>query len=206
LGALIEVVSGQKIEKFLQKRIYNPLEMTETSHQLYGIDSERVSTNYQRVKDKWEVFPPESPPFVRSTGGLVTTAWDYAKFCQMFLNRGNYGGKQILSRDMVKTATSPNVKTQYQYIPPNLIQSLGLVPSWYCQRDGRAIGLDIAYGYGWVVSMDGSYNHAGFRGTFAYVNPKLGLIILILAQSRVGGNPGQEFIEEVEASVLKDNH
>ena len=40
-------------------------------------------------------------------------------------------------------------------------------------------------------------------GTFAYVNPNLDLIILILAQSRVGGNPGQEFIEAVEASVTK---
>lgn len=206
LGALIEVVSGQNLDRFLQQRIYNPLKMTETSHQLYGVDSGRVSTNYQRVKDKWEVFPPESPPFVRSTGGLVTTAWDYAKFCQMFLNRGNYESKQILSQAMVKTATSPLVQTQYQYIPPNLIQSLGLVPSWYCQRDGRGIGLDIAYGYGWVVSKDGSYNHAGFRGTFVYVNPRLDLIILILAQSRVGGNPGQEFIEEVEAAVLKNSH
>ncbi|MCK4977615.1 MAG: beta-lactamase family protein [Anaerolineales bacterium] len=203
LGGLIEEVSGQKVDAFLEQRIYAPLEMGETSHKLYGIDSTRVSTNYLKNGDKWEVLPPETPPFVRSTGGLVTTVWDFAKFCQMFLNGGSYGGKRILSRKMLKTATSPLVQAKYQYVPPDLMQSLRMGRDWYLERDNRDMGIDIAYGYGWVISKDGSYNHAGFRGTFAYVNPNLNLIILIFAQSREGGNPGQEYIEAVEAAVVE---
>ncbi|MFQ5821867.1 MAG: serine hydrolase domain-containing protein [Candidatus Heimdallarchaeota archaeon] len=203
LGGLIEEVSGQKVDEFLQQRIYAPLGMTETSHLLYGIDSTRVSINYLKIKDKWEVLPPEAPPFVRSTGGLVTTVWDFAKFCQMFLNGGSYGRKRILSQKMVKTATSPLVQAQYQYGPPDRMRSLGMGSGWYLERDNRDLGIDMAYGYGWVISKDGSYNHAGFRGTFAYVNPNKNLIILIFAQSREGGNPGQEFIKSVEAAVIE---
>ena len=78
-----------------------------------------------------------------------------------------------------------------------------VIPNWYYARDKRDLGLDLARGLVWVISVDGSFSHAGFRGTFAYVNPELDLIILIFAQSRVGGNPGQEFIEVVEASITK---
>jgi CubicO group peptidase (beta-lactamase class C family) len=84
---------------------------------------------------------------------------------------------------------------------PDVMVQNGMIPNWYCARDKRDLGLDLARGLVWVVSVDGAFSHAGFRGTFAYVNPKLDLIILILSQSRVGGNPGQAFIEAVEAAV-----
>lgn len=203
LGALIEECSRQKLDAFLKQRIYTPLGMSDTSHRLYGTDSERLSVSYRKVKDKWEVIPPENPPFVRSTGGLVTTAWDFSKFCQMFLNGGSYGSKRVLSREMVMNATSPLVQARYQYVPPDLMQSQGMVTDWISERDNRKLGIDTAYGYGWVISKDGSYNHSGYRGTFAHINPSLDLIILIFGQSREGGDPGQEFIEAVEAAVVE---
>jgi CubicO group peptidase (beta-lactamase class C family) len=203
LGALIEIVSGQKLDEFLQQRFYNPLGMNETSHKIYGNDPSRISINYQKVNGEWEVLPPETPPFARSTGGLITTSWDFAKFCQMFLNDGVYNNQRILNPESVKKATSPLVEAPYQYMYPDVMVRNKVIPNWYCSRDKRDLGLDLARGLVWVVSIDGSFSHAGFRGTFAYINPKLDLIILILAQSRVGGNPGQKFIEAVEASIIK---
>lgn len=203
LGALIEIVSGQKLDEFLQQRFYKPLGMNETSHKIYGIAPSKLSINYQKVKREWEILPPEIPPFARSTGGLITTSWDFSKFCQMYLNEGAYGTQQILNPESVKKATSPLVEAPYQYMYPDVMIRNEVIPNWYCSRDKRDLGLDLARGLVWVVSNDGSFSHAGFRGTFAYVNPNLDLIILILAQSRVGGNPGQEFIEAVEASVTK---
>ena len=203
LGSLIEIVSGQKLDEFHQQRFYDPLGMNDTSHKIYGKDPSKISINYQKVKGEWEVLPPESPPFARSTGGLVTTSWDFAKFCQMYLNDGVYDNRQILTPESVKKATSPLVEAPYQYMYPEVMIRDEVIPNWYCSRDKRDLGLDLARGMVWVVSIDGSFSHAGFRGTFAYVNPKLDLIILILAQSRVGGTPGQEFIEAVEASVVE---
>jgi len=203
LGALIEIVSNQKLEEFLQQRFYEPLGMNDTSHKIYGKDPSKISINYQKVEGEWEILQPESPPFARSTGGMVTTSWDFAKFCQMYLNNGVYDNRQILRPESVKKATSPLVKAPYQYMSPEVIIRDEVIPDWYSKRDKRELGLDLAKGMGWVVSIDGCYSHAGFRGTFAYVNPKLDLIILIFAQSRAGGTPGQEFIEAVEASVVE---
>jgi CubicO group peptidase (beta-lactamase class C family) len=203
LGALIEIVSGQKLDVYLQQQFYDPLGMKDTSHKIYGIDPSKLSINYQKINGEWEIFPPETPPFARSTGGLITTSWDFAKFCQMYLNEGTYGTLQILSPESVKKAISPMIESPYQYMYPDVMVRNNVIPNWYCTRDKRDLGLDLARGLVWVVSVDGSFSHAGFRGTFAYVNPELDLVILIFAQSRVGGNPGQEFIEAVEASVAK---
>ena len=94
LGALIEIVSGQKLDVFLQQRFYDPLGMNDTSHKIYGKDPSKLSINYQKINGEWEILPPETPPFARSTGGLVTTSWDFAKFCQMF----NWKMQQSASR------------------------------------------------------------------------------------------------------------
>lgn len=96
----MESVSGQTIDAFLSERIYKPLAMNNTSHNLYGVDSSRVSLSYLKSGNQWKVIPPEAPPFVRSTGGLVTTTWDFAVFCQMFINGGIYNGTRILSQEV----------------------------------------------------------------------------------------------------------
>ena len=202
LGALIESVSCQSIDTFLSENIYEPLFMNNTSHHLYGVDSSRVSMNYVKSGNQWKIIPPETPPFVRSTGGLVTTTWDFAVFCQMCINGGIYNGRRIFSQETVKEATSGLVKASYIYITPQETKRLGLNPDWYNSRDSRELGVDIAYGYGWVVSRNGMFSHAGFRGTFAIVDPQKDLIILIFSQSREGGTPGNEFIEMVQKAII----
>jgi len=65
----------------------------------------------------------------------------------------------------------------------------------------RDLGLDIGYGLGWAVSANGSFGHAGFRGLYSLIDPDERLIILLFAQSRVGGTPGQEFVDAVYAAL-----
>jgi len=202
LGAIIEEVAGQKVDSFLTARLYEPLGMAETSHALWGVDSARVAVNYMNDSGEWEVLPPESPPFVRTTGGLVSTAWDFAKFCLLFLNGGRYGEVRLLQRETVTAATSLQVEGPYQYGTPETIETAGLRPDWYSARDSRGLDLDAGYGYGWSIARNGAYSHAGFRGTFAYVDPNEDLIILIFAQSRTGGTPGQAFIDAVYDAIL----
>jgi CubicO group peptidase (beta-lactamase class C family) len=151
----------------------------------------------------WEIIPPDSPPFVRSTGGLVTTAWDFAKFCQLFLNGGVFEGRELLSPETVEEATHLQSEGPYQYIWPERAKERGLNVDWYSYRDSRGLDLDVGYGYGWAIARNGAYSHGGFRGTFALVDPNEQLIILLFAQSREGGTPGQEFIEAVYDSLIE---
>jgi CubicO group peptidase (beta-lactamase class C family) len=201
LGAILEEVTGQKVDQFLTDRIYVPFGMRETSHALYGVDESRVSINYMKDSGEWEVLPPEAPPFVRTTGGLVSTAGDFAAFCQMFLNGGRYGEAQVLLAATANEATSLQSAGPYQYLTPEGTEAARLVPSWYVLRDSRALDLDIGYGYGWAIGRNGAYSHGGFRGTFAYIDPGEDLIVLIFAQSRGGGTPGQAFIEAVHDAI-----
>ncbi|MHC4147461.1 MAG: serine hydrolase domain-containing protein [Planctomycetota bacterium] len=201
LGAIIEEVAGQKVDRFLSERIYEPIGMTETSHTLWGVDSTRVAVNYMKDFGDWEVLPPESPPFVRTTGGLVSTAWDFAKFCLLFLNGGSYDGSRLLKPETIAAATSLQAEGPYQYGTPETMEATGLKADWPVTRDSRGLDLDIGYGYGWAIARNGAFSHSGFRGTFAYIDPKEDLIILIFAQSRAGGIPGQAFIDAVYDAI-----
>jgi CubicO group peptidase (beta-lactamase class C family) len=201
LGAIIEEVSGEQLEEFLSRRLYVPLGMSDTSHAWYGVDPGRVAINYRGTEDGWKEVPPETPPFARATGGLVSTAWDFAKFCQLFLNGGRYGNLQLLTPEIIKQATSLQARGPYQYAVPGLLEARGIRPAWYNERDSRGRGLDVGYGYGWAISRDGAYSHAGFRGTFAFVDPAEDLIILVFGQSREGRTPGQAFIDLVYDAI-----
>ena len=201
LGGVLEVVAGQKLDDFLHEKLYSPLGMTDTSHDLYGVDPERLSLTYQRNGEQWDILPPETPPFARSTGGLVTTAWDYAKYAQMYLSKGQYGNHRFLAPEIVSEATSVQTECSHLYVGPELVSELGITPMWYYVRDRRALGIDLGYGLGWAVASNGAFTHGGFRGTFVLVDPEADMIILLFAQSRVGGTPGQEFIDAVYESI-----
>ncbi len=204
LGGVLEAVAGRKLDEFLQEQLYGPLGMTETSHALYGAGpAARVSLNYEWNGMDWAILPPEAPPFARSTGGLVTTASDFAKIAQLFLNDGEYGGQRFLRPETVAEATSVQTECSHLYVGPDQLRELGFQPMWYDARDPRALGLDVGYGYGWAIATNGAYSHGGFRGTFVLVDPGADLVILLFAQSRVGGTPGQEFVDAVYDAIVE---
>ena len=65
------------------------------------------------------------------------------------------------------------------------------------------MNIDKHRGYGFVVSDNGGYSHAGIYGTFAYADPRHYLVIIIFTQSIYGGNPGQEFIGSIYDGIIK---
>lgn len=186
LGALVEVVSGQPLETFLTQRIYTPLGMRETTNHPVPARFARMSVVYERVKKTgtWTIRHRQNSamrvPFVRASGGMVSTAADFARFCQMFLNRGTLDGNRILSRAAVARMTRPQTQQVY---PPE-------------QRAKRKT----FYGFGWNVSRDGVIAHGGSEGTFAWVDPKRKLIGLIFTQSPGGNVPRAEFMKLVTAA------
>ena len=182
VGAIIEVASGMPLEDFLRARIYGPLGMADTLNHEDEAKLHRMATVYRgrRGDDGGVVFrqgftPGDPPdfPVVRASGGMISTAPDYARFLQMFLNRGRYADAQILSEDSVTAAT----------------------------RGYIASGRRTTYGLGWQIAPDGAYSHSGSDGTMGWVDPTREIIGMVLTQSPGGGNPTREFRELVSRAV-----
>lgn len=188
LGALVEIASGQPLEEYLDGELYTPLGMHDSYHhevaeKLDGKLDRMSVVYYQRGDDGewasgWTPGDPPQVPFVRASGGMISTARDYAVFCQMFLNGGVYDGKQIVSEETVALTTSPKVRT----------------------NPGSA-GAPSYYGYGWSVSEDGVFSHSGSDGTAAFVDPSRNLIVLVFTQTPRGDNPLARFREVVDAAI-----
>lgn len=188
LGALVEVISQKKLDVFLKEKIYDPLGMHDTYHHEVAekLDGklDRMSVVYYKQDGKWTIgWQPGNPPqypFVRASGGMISTAMDYARFCQMFLNGGVYNGKRILKKETVELMTSPHTRSVYSIK----------------EREN----MDSFYGYGWRVNKDGSFAHSGSDGTAVFVNPDLQLIVLVFTQSP-GEFLGARFYDLVKTSI-----
>ena len=119
LGWVVEKVSGEKLDVYLQKQIFAPLKMVDTAHVVPASKVSRVVTVHSRKSGKLTEAPndptQESP--VRGDGGLYSTAPDYSRFVRMLLNGGTLDGAKILSPKAVQLmsempAGGPVMQTQ----------------------------------------------------------------------------------------------
>ncbi len=105
LGRLVELVSGQPLEVFLQTRILGPLGMTDTGYSVPDEKRHRVTTSHSKTDGNLSELPnPEGAigTTVRGDGGLFSTASDYASFIRMILNGGvGPDGVRLLSEESV---------------------------------------------------------------------------------------------------------
>jgi CubicO group peptidase (beta-lactamase class C family) len=189
LGALIEVASRQPLETFLTTRIYRPLGMRDTVHQDRPELVGRRSCIYTKRGDTWQVtYRPGDPaqyPFVRASGGMITTAADYAQFLQLFQGGGTFNGQRLLKPESVQLATAPQTRSLYSPEEQQKHTSF--------------------YGFGWQVSADGVYSHGGSDGTFAWVDPKNEILGIVFTQSPGGRNPRDAFQRLIRQAVQSPN-
>jgi CubicO group peptidase (beta-lactamase class C family) len=115
-GAVIERVSGQELNTFLQARLFGPLRMTDTGFVVSAARQPRFTTVYRAGADGFGVADPAGHSLFGQRprawsggggwdmvghGGLVTTAGDFFRFLQMILNGGELESVRILSRHTV---------------------------------------------------------------------------------------------------------
>ncbi len=200
LGGIIEVASGRPLRDFLRERIYQPLGMTDSFNHELDAPQSRMARVYRRrrAEDRrgaddppgaewtiqWTPGDPPDVPFVRASGGMISSAADYFRFCQMFLEKGSLGGVKILAPESIAAATR--------------IQSDEAWPI-----EARA-GIDELYGYGWAVDRAGVFSHGGSDGTFAWVDPGREIVGLVFTQSPGGKIPTGQFRRVVEASIVDE--
>jgi CubicO group peptidase (beta-lactamase class C family) len=171
MGRVIEVVSGQPFDAFLQARLFAPLGMTSTFFQVPASEAGRLTTNHA-VADKLlipidvgsdSVFL-DKPPFPFGGSGLVSSPRDYDKFQQMLTGYGLFQGRRVMSEAAVRLGTSnllpPGVGGP-DFFPGSLFGAGGRVGT------GRDEGI-----FGW----------AGAAGTLAEVNLNYGLRFGFYAQ------------------------
>jgi CubicO group peptidase (beta-lactamase class C family) len=201
LGRLVEVISGKPFDQFLQERIFNPLSMRDTGFYVPANKKDRLAKLYSPTKDGkiqpaticatrqecYEKFPNaapsllEPPTFFSGGGGLVSTAYDYLRFCQMLLNQGQYDGKRLLSRKTIQLMTSDN---------------LGNIPIGI---PGYGFGLGFAVskapGEAGMMGSAGEYNWGGAAGTRFWIDPQEELIGVFMIQilPHTGLEYGSEF-------------
>jgi CubicO group peptidase (beta-lactamase class C family) len=162
-GRIIEVVSGAPYEDFLQKRLFDPLGMKDTTFRPNEEQLKRLAKAYKPNKDKdgLEETPIGQLKYPLSdalrqpmpAGGLFSTAADVGRFCQMMLNNGVWDGKRYVSEASVKELTHRQT----------------------------AEGIKESYGLGWSVDGDG-FGHGGALSTNMRVDTKRGLVTVFLVQ------------------------
>ncbi len=182
-GRLIEVVSGQRLDRFFKDRIFDPLGMDETAFFAPQSELDRLATVYappaEGAEDAGIVVSPnlndagvKTPDFnfMSGGGGLVSTAADYLRFCQMMLNGGELDGARIL-----KTKTVDDMRRNH--LPEALVPFSPRSP-------GQGFGL------GFAVVMDpqkpsdnaGRYYWGGAASTVFWIDPEDDTIAILMTQ------------------------
>jgi CubicO group peptidase (beta-lactamase class C family) len=188
LGRLVEVLSGKSFEQFLQERIFVPLDMQDTGFSVPASKKDRLAQLYITTKEgklqpaavcaTWQEcldkFPTAAlsylePPALQSGGGgLVSTASDYLRFCQMLLNQGQYNGKRLLSRKTVQLMSSDHLGSI-----PGLGPGVGF---------GLGFAVSKAPGEAGMMGSPGEYNWGGAAGTKFWIDPQEDLIGIFMMQ------------------------
>ena len=182
-GYLIEVLSGQPLDQFLQERIFDPLGMVDTHFEVPDSKDDRFVTNYT-YDDSLGLTVIDHPSDSRFTkevtffsggAGLVSTTSDYLKFCQMLLNGGELMGNRIMSPKTIELMTedhAANIKHQGGPVAyPGFGTGFGL---------GFAVTTNLANTL--VTGSVGNYGWGGAAGTFFRIDPEEELIYIMMIQ------------------------
>jgi len=178
LGRLIEVVSGQPFDEFLEERIFAPLGMHDTAFWVPDDKLDRFAQMYTPT-DNGGLKPAPAfysrnfvndPTLHSGGGGLVSTAADYFRFCQMLLNGGELDGTRILSPKTIELMTQDHA----------LDVELGM------RENGYGFGLGFAVAeepsrIGLPVSP-GEFNWGGAAGTRFWIDPEEEFIGIYMVQ------------------------
>ncbi|MFN3997814.1 serine hydrolase domain-containing protein [Algoriphagus sp.] len=184
LGYLIEIVSGMTFDQFLKTRIFDPMGMNDTRFYLSDAQAPRLVTVQTRKDIKWVSFPvtfydPAYPKtgaktFFSGGAGLSSTTEDYAKFLQMYLNKGVYNGKRLLSPHTISMIMTNQVGDLLGDGGKDYGLAFGVV-----DQKGVQIG-----GMGSL----GTFDWGGYFNTQYFADPQEKIIGLIFKQTSGAGN------------------
>lgn len=188
LGRVVEVVSGQSLGAFFRQHIFEPLSMVDTAFHVSPEKIDRLACLYtpaeggglRKIDGTVESVYAQSARLESGGGGLVSTAADYLRFCQLLLNGGELDGVRLLGRKTVALMTA-------NHIPPALLPL----------RHGNDLFGGEGFGLGFGVIIDppasqlpwsaGAYYWGGAANTTFWIDPQEEMIGILMTQLMPSG-------------------
>ena len=162
---IIERITGQTLDQFVQARVFGPLGMRDTKYNPPEAEKRRIApteTEDFRGGQVWGVVHDETAwalGGVSGNAGLFSSARDLAVFVQMLLNGGSYGGTQLIKPSTVARWTARQ--------RPDASRALGWDTPSPQSSAGRFFSLR-------------SFGHTGFTGTSIWADPEKELFVVLL--------------------------
>lgn len=191
LGRLVEVISGQPFDRFLEERIFAPLGMVDTGFEVPPGKLARLATLYERTAEDGMalVETPANSHFSGGVttfsggGGLISTMADYFRFTELLRREGELDRVRLLGRKTVEYMTCNHL--------PGDLADMGQ-PS-FTETSFAGIG----YGLGFSVMLDpakagvvatpGEYAWGGYASTYFWVDPVEDITFIFLTQLQPSG-------------------
>lgn len=185
LGYLVEVLSGESLDKFFHNHIFDPLGMNDTYFYIPSSKADRLvkvitgdeNQHLINMKSDFVNYPLTNGTYYSGGAGLSSTVKDYATFLQMMLNNGEYNGKRLLARHTVQLMTSNQIG------------------EFNVGRDKFGLGFEITttFGQAKLGVSEGSFAWGGYFATTYWADPKERLVCLLFMQ-----NSGLKYSGEVQ--------
>lgn len=181
MARVVEVVSGQTFDRFLQQRIFDPLRMRDTGFSVPPAQRSRVvdittmgKDGKLAIADEPSAAHPGQPlnAYTSGAGGLYSTAGDYARFAQMLLDGGALDGHRLLGRKTVELMMSNHLGM----LDPPITQ--------FSDAEGFGIGgyvVTDAAGRGQLGSP-GQFGWTGAASTYYTIDPHEHLVAILMLQ------------------------
>jgi CubicO group peptidase (beta-lactamase class C family) len=205
LGRLIEVVSGEEYADFMEKRIFRPLGMRNTTFWPDKKQLSRLATSYKASPDSRGLEPVGirylTKPYSNkkraplAAGGLFSTAEDLLKLYQMILDGGVIGKKRLLRPETIQLMTTNHT---------------GEMKAGFSEGMGMGLGFQVVRQPAGVTAMlsPGTFGHGGAHGTQGWIDPTTKTIYILLIQ-RTGlkptgdASPMRRAFQEAATSAMK---
>ncbi|MES3007691.1 MAG: serine hydrolase domain-containing protein [Pseudomonadota bacterium] len=184
LGRIVEIVSGQRFDDYLNEHVLRPLRMPDTAFHVPPEKVDRLARIYQMPRGggalarvpEMDVPITTQPALLEGSAGMVSTVPDYLRFLQTFLDGGVLDGQRVLSEALIAEMTRNHI--------PSALLPIGLSP--------QNPMLDVGWGYGFTVVIDeaksaygvnnGEFGWSGSLGTYAWADPETDMVAIIMLQ------------------------
>ncbi len=188
LGAVVQRVSGMRLDRFFAEKIFAPLKMNDTAFMVPADKADRLTDCYMFAGPAGRVMYDrgetsmylQSPKLLSGGGGLVSTALDYHRFCLMLGNGGELDGARIVGRKTIELMTMNHL--------PNRSDLSTMSQSLFSETQNGGVG----FGLGFAVTQDvaramipgspGEFYWGGMFTTAFFVDPVEKLHMVFMTQ------------------------
>ena len=185
VGSIVAAVSHTSLDEFCRARIFAPLGMNDTGYDVPAEHARRVVT--MQVREGSGFVERPNPPVIASRGrgddGLFSTAEDYGKFIQLFLNRGTSGGRRVATEETIRAMMSDQLGARAIGIHPAVAGAIATPFPIGGEKDAFGFGFQIETapprpGGGRSV---GSCSWSGIWNTYFWIDPanEIGVVVLM---------------------------